>query len=59
MKFELFKKWGLRGPRWYWRLKAGNGEIIAQSEGYKNQIDAIHTMELIKRNVSRAEVVEL
>lgn len=59
MKFELFKRWGLRGPRWYWRLKGANGEIVAQSEGYKNRVDAMTTIDLIKCNVSRAEIVEL
>lgn len=26
--------------QWYWHIKAGNGEIIAQSEGYTTEADA-------------------
>jgi uncharacterized protein YegP (UPF0339 family) len=30
----------LKLPYFYWRLKAGNGEIVAQSEGYTRHEDA-------------------
>ena len=29
------------GPDWYWRLKAGNGRTVAQSEGYRTKAGAI------------------
>jgi uncharacterized protein YegP (UPF0339 family) len=31
-----------RGPDglWYWHIKAGNGEIIAEGEGYEHKADA-------------------
>ena len=32
--FEVFR--GADG-RWYWRMKAANGETIAQSEGYERR----------------------
>jgi uncharacterized protein YegP (UPF0339 family) len=27
---------------WFWRAKAANGEIVAQSEGYYSKSDAKH-----------------
>ena len=32
MRFEIFKGRGIHP--WYWRARAGNGQITAQSEGY-------------------------
>lgn len=31
MRFEIFQG---RNAQWYWRLKAKNNQIVAQSEGY-------------------------
>lgn len=31
-----------------WRLKAGNNEIIASGEGYKNKRDCEHAISLVK-----------
>ena len=42
MKFEVYARPTLRGRRWFWRLRAGTGEIIATSEGYRNRLDALH-----------------
>ncbi len=36
-KTELYK--GV-DDQWYWRAQGGNGEIIANGEGYKNKADA-------------------
>jgi len=58
IKFEVFKRWGLRGPRWYFRIRAGNGEPIAQSEGYKNKADAFSAIDLLRHFSSRAEIDE-
>lgn len=51
MKYEIFK----RGTQWYWRLKAANGKIIAQGEGYHNKGDALSTIDLIQ-NSGQAEI---
>lgn len=45
MKFEYFKA---QNGNWYWRLKATNGEIIAQSEGYTTKANATHAIALVK-----------
>ena len=47
MNFVLFRRLTLRGYRWFWHLKAGNGEIIAHSEGYHNKDDALDTIQAI------------
>jgi uncharacterized protein YegP (UPF0339 family) len=36
---------------WRWRLKAANGEITAQSEGYTNKADAMRGFRAHARNV--------
>ena len=34
-----------------WRLRAGNGEIIADSaEGYRNKADCYHGIDLVQRS---------
>ena len=47
MKFELYRSLTLRGWRWFWRLKATNGETIAHGEGYHNKGDAVHAVGLV------------
>ena len=51
---EVFERQGrlAEDPRrrvsaWYFRLRARNGEIVAQSEGYHNKQDAIDTARLL------------
>lgn len=56
-KFEIFSRIGIRGRRWYFRMKAPNGEIIAQSEGYKRIEDAQKTVQVIKRKAFDARTV--
>ena len=39
-------------------LKAGNGEIIATSEGYKAKAGCLNGIESVKKNAPEADVVE-
>lgn len=55
MKFELFK--GDNGLT-YFHGKAENGEIILASEGYENEADARHAIDLIREDSGDAEVTE-
>lgn len=32
------------GPLFYWRIKARNGEIVADGEGYRNRKDCVRTL---------------
>lgn len=33
--------------QWYWHIRAGNHEIIAQSEGYTTKASAMHGLRLV------------
>lgn len=44
MKIEIFRRRGLLGKKWYFRLIARNGEIVASSESYHNLKDAQDTV---------------
>lgn len=45
-KFTLFKS--EKNSQFYWNLKASNGEIILQSEGYHNKHDALNGIVSVK-----------
>lgn len=50
MRFQIYTRLTLRGRRYFWRLKAGNGEIVAQghTRGYSRRIDAEYAVELVQ-----------
>lgn len=50
-KFEIYED--SRGE-WRFRLKAGNGEIVATGEGYSNRAAAIRGTEAVKRAATEA-----
>ncbi|GAA1591875.1 YegP family protein [Kribbella sancticallisti] len=52
-KFELYedKSGGFR-----FRLKAGNGEVIAVSESYKSKDSALNGIESVKKNAGGANI---
>ncbi|HZX09271.1 YegP family protein [Kribbella sp.] len=53
-KFELYKD---KSGEFRFRLKAGNGEVIAtSSEGYKTKASAMNGIDSIKRNAGEANV---
>ncbi|WP_424936226.1 MULTISPECIES: YegP family protein [Bacteria] len=54
-KFELYQD---KGGDYRFRLKAGNGEIIATSQGYASKSSALNGIDSVRRNASDAEVVE-
>jgi uncharacterized protein YegP (UPF0339 family) len=55
-KFEIFK--GNDG-KYYFRLKAANGEIIAHSEGYSTKQGANDGIASVKKNAPIATTVDL
>jgi len=55
-KFEIIKG---RNGQYYFRLKADNGEIIAQSEGYTRKAAAQNGIESVKKNAPGAAVEDL
>jgi uncharacterized protein len=53
-KFQLYKD---RKGEYRWRLRARNGEIIADSnEGYSSKASCKHGIDLVKEQAANAEV---
>ncbi|GGR80422.1 UPF0339 protein [Streptomyces aureoverticillatus] len=55
-KFEVYKD---AAGKYRFRLKAGNGEIIAVGEAYESKAAALHGIESVKVNAAAAPVVEV
>jgi len=54
LSFEVYKD---KGGEFRWRLKAGNGKIIAVPEdAYKNHADVKNAIESIQKNVAKMKV---
>lgn len=51
-KFEIYKS----KDKWYFRLKAGNGEIIAQSEAYNTKQGAMKGVASVQQNAKIAMI---
>mgnify|MGYP002635888100 CR=1 FL=1 len=56
-KFEIYSD--NKGGKFRFRLKAGNGEIIASSEDYESKASAKNGIGSIKKNAPDAIVVDL
>jgi hypothetical protein len=54
-KFELYRD---KAGKYRFRLKAGNGEIIASSEAYESKAGAKNGIESVRKNAPDAPVVE-
>jgi uncharacterized protein len=54
-KFEVYKD---AADKYRFRLKAGNGEIIAVGEAYESKAGVLNGIESIKKNAPEAEVVD-
>ena len=55
-KFEITKD---KAGKYRFRLKAGNGEIIAVSEAYETKASARNGIESVQKNAPEATVVDL
>lgn len=55
-KFELYTD---ASGHWRFRLKAGNGQIIATGEAYNSKAAAVNGIESIKTNAPDAPIVEV
>jgi uncharacterized protein YegP (UPF0339 family) len=53
MNVEVFKG---KDGKWYFRVKAANGEPIAHSEGYHNLRDAIDTAENLREHMGKSVI---
>lgn len=52
-KFELYQD---RGGKYRFRLKAGNGQIIAVGEAYNSKSSALNGIESIRKNAKGAKL---
>jgi uncharacterized protein YegP (UPF0339 family) len=60
MTFEIYSSGGsLVDLRWRWRLKAANGEIVADSaEGYVSKYDCEYAIRLVQGTSAATPVIE-
>jgi uncharacterized protein YegP (UPF0339 family) len=57
MRIEIFSARNLLGrKRWYFRVRAANGQKVAQSEGYSRRFDAVSTAHSLKAGLANAEI---
>lgn len=54
-KFEYYQD---RSGKYRFRLKAGNGEIIATGEAYESKQGCLNGIESVRKNAKTAAVVE-
>lgn len=47
-----------KDDQFYWNLKADNGEIICQSQGYTTKQNAQKGIESVRANAPTAEIVD-
>ena len=55
-KFELYQD---KSGNWRFRLKAGNGQVIAVGEAYESKAAAENGIESVQKNAPGASVVEV
>ncbi|MFE1594475.1 YegP family protein [Nocardia sp. NPDC058705] len=55
-KFEVFKD---KADKFHFHLKAGNGEIVLESQGYESKEGAKKGIASIQTNAPGAEVIDL
>jgi uncharacterized protein YegP (UPF0339 family) len=54
MKYEYWKSDS--DGQWYWHFKAGNGEIVAQGEGYASKHNCLEAIKLMKNSAYTNEI---
>jgi uncharacterized protein YegP (UPF0339 family) len=55
-KFEVYQD---KAGKYRFRLKAGNGEVIATSEAYESKSGCMNGIESVKKNAPDAEIKEV
>ena len=58
MKIEIIKTGWFR-QKWYFRVRASNGEIVIPPEHYTNLGDLMDTIALLQKNLPNAEIVNI
>lgn len=55
-KFEIYKD---KTNKFRFRLKAGNGEVIAVGEAYETKASCLNGIESVRKNAPDAQLVEI
>lgn len=55
-KFELYQD---KSGNWRFRLKAGNGQVIAVGEAYESKTAVMNGIESIRSNAAAAQLVDM
>lgn len=55
-KFEVYAD---KAGKFRFRLKAGNGQVIASGEAYESRANALRGVDSVRRHAADAEVVDL
>ncbi len=55
-KFEVYKS---KSGRYRWRLRASNGEIVAQGEEYATKDNARNGCDAVRRAANDATIVDI
>lgn len=58
MRFELARSRSRRQP-WFWRIRGGNGQVLAVSETYANKSDAEAAANSVRNRAAHAPLVEV
>ena len=56
MSLPRFEVWRGADAQWYWHLRAQNGQVVAQGEGYQRKGGALGGVEALKRSAARASI---
>lgn len=56
-KFEIFKS--SKNDQFYFHLKAANGQIILQSEGYTTKANCSNGIQSVKKNATHANAYDI
>lgn len=57
-RIEFFSRRGLRGRKHYFRIRAANGEPVAQSEAYSRKVDCIQTAAHLRGGLIEARMFD-
>ena len=56
MRFEILRS---QNGGYFWRIKGGNGEIMAASQVYAAKASAVHAIGVVKAQARSAPVIDL
>jgi len=54
-RMPKFNYWRSADGDWRWHLRAGNGEIVAQGEGYRTKAGVLRGIAAVRRAATRAQ----